>query len=135
MLIGSRPSAPSCVGADGRRRRPSTGGLVRGERLTSAVTAPGAVRWDAGPGQVLWTAVPSADGTVLAGVIVADGYRAELAPSGRPAARLTQAVALPEPTQCGPSASWPVVFVPIGGPWMIKPVFTVNTPPATSIAK
>ena len=25
----------------------------------------------------------------------------------------------PPPTQCGPSASWPVVLVPIGGPWMI----------------
>ena len=34
----------------------------------------------------------------------------------------------PPPTQCGPSASWPVVLVPIGGPWMTRPVFTVEHP-------
>src|SRR6478735_12150505 len=34
------------------------------------------------------------------------------------------------PTQCGPSASWPVVFVPIGGPRMIlaDAVSTVTDP-------
>ena len=30
--------------------------------------------------------------------------------------------------QLGPSASWPVVLVPIGGPWMIAPVSTVRVP-------
>ena len=37
--------------------------------------------------------------------------------------------ALPPETQCGPSASWPVVLVPIEGPWKIRPVSIVTLPP------
>ena len=38
--------------------------------------------------------------------------------------------------QCGPSASWPVVFVPIGGPGTIVPVSTVTSPlPSTVTGK
>ena len=37
--------------------------------------------------------------------------------------------------QCGPSASCPVVLVPMGGPWVRAPVSTVTTPPSTATAK
>src|SRR3546814_1563630 len=37
--------------------------------------------------------------------------------------------------QFGPSASWPVVLVPMGGPWMMVPVSTERTPPETDMAK
>ncbi len=35
----------------------------------------------------------------------------------------------------GPSASWPVVLVPIGGPWRTAPVLTIRLPPEISVAK
>src|SRR5437588_782728 len=38
-------------------------------------------------------------------------------------------------TQFGPSASWPVVLVPIGGPWTTIPVLIVTWPPVTSAGK
>src|ERR671918_3222099 len=43
----------------------------------------------------------------------------------------------PPLTQWGPSASWPVVLVPIGGPWICPavPVSTVRTPPSMVAAK
>ena len=34
----------------------------------------------------------------------------------------------PPVMQCGPSASWPVVLVPIGGPGTTVPVSTVTSP-------
>src|SRR5207302_9787673 len=37
--------------------------------------------------------------------------------------------------QCGPSASWPVVFVPMGGPCSRLPVSMVTRPPDVSIGK
>jgi hypothetical protein len=37
--------------------------------------------------------------------------------------------------QWGPSASWPVVLVPMGGPGMTVPVSTVKLSPLTSMAK
>src|SRR5206468_1657102 len=37
---------------------------------------------------------------------------------------------LPIETQCGPSASCPVVLVPIGGPRMMVPVSTLTLPPS-----
>src|SRR5690606_628871 len=40
------------------------------------------------------------------------------------------------PTQCGPSASWPVVLVPIGRPAQTVPVSMMTSPaPVTSAAK
>src|SRR6478752_3983882 len=37
--------------------------------------------------------------------------------------------------QCGPSASWPVVFVPIGGPRNTAPVSITTLPPVTATPK
>src|SRR5207247_2696902 len=37
--------------------------------------------------------------------------------------------------QWGPSCSWPVVLVPMGGPWTTCLVSTTRTPPSTSTAK
>src|SRR5581483_11708006 len=36
--------------------------------------------------------------------------------------------------QCGPSASWPVVLVPIAGPWNTVLVSMVTTPPSAVMA-
>src|SRR3546814_15028579 len=75
-------------------------------------------------GGVAWTA-PLWTGTAVLAGLVAGGI-----------GLLTPAASdysLPAPTQCGPSASCPVVLVPIGGPVLITPVSTATRPSPMSI--